>query len=70
MSCHSIGGAGGGTGPALDTIGDKYDAETIARYIGDPTSVDPGSHMPAQAEVSQEDREAISGFLAKQGGDS
>jgi nitric oxide reductase subunit C len=69
MGCHSIGGVGGGTGPALDDIGDRYDAVTIARYIGDPTSVDPGSRMPAQSSVSDDDRTEIGIFLAKQGGD-
>ncbi len=68
MGCHSIGGAGGSTGPALDDIGDRYDASQIVKYIGDPASVEPGSKMPAQNGVSQEDREAIGEYLAKQGG--
>lgn len=68
MGCHSLGGAGGSSGPALDEIGDKYDAAVIIKYIGDPTSVNPDSRMPAQTDVSDADREAIGEYLAKQGG--
>jgi nitric oxide reductase subunit C len=69
MQCHSIGGSGGGRGPALDTVGDKYDAATIARLIADPSSVSPGSRMPALSSVSESDRQAIGEFLARQGGE-
>jgi len=66
MGCHSIGGVGGNIGPALDTVGTKYDAATIAKLIGDPKSVNPASRMPAQDSVSQDDRNALGEFLAKQ----
>lgn len=63
MSCHSFDGVGGGMGPALDDVGGKYSAAEIESYIGDPTSVDSGSSMPARTDVSEEDRQAIAEFL-------
>ena len=38
---HSLGGSGGSSGPALDSVGDKYDTGTISRLIADPASVQP-----------------------------
>jgi len=68
MRCHSIGGSGGGTGPALDDIGNKYDAATITRFILSPTSINPNSKMPPQRGLSEDDRAAVGEFLAKQDG--
>ena len=68
MNCHSIGGAGGDLGPALDEIGNRYDADQIARYIADPQSVAPGSIMEAVTGLDENDREDIADFLAKQKG--
>jgi len=70
MACHSIGGAGGSNGPALDDIGSKYDAAAIARYVRDPKAVDPASRMPAQGSISDDDLQAISDFLSKQRGEN
>ena len=66
MGCHSIGGSGGSIGPALDTVGTKYDAATIEAIIADPKSVNPNATMPPQTNVSEADRQAIGEFLAKQ----
>lgn len=66
MGCHQIGGEGGGIGPALDTINEKYDATQIAEFIRDPRSVDPESEMPAQSQIGDTDRRAIGEFLAQQ----
>lgn len=66
MSCHAVGGSGGSIGPALDAVGTKYDESAIAQYIAEPTSVDPASTMPAQTGVSDEERQDIAEFLAKQ----
>ncbi len=66
MSCHSIGGEGGSIGPALDQVGAKYDAATIAAYITAPTSIDPNSKMPPRTDLTEQDRQAIGEFLAKQ----
>lgn len=69
IRCHSLGGSGGSSGPALDSIGDKYDAAAISRLIADPSSVQPGSRMMAFPAISADDRQAIGEFLAKQGGE-
>lgn len=69
IRCHSLGGSGGSSGPALDSIGDKYDAAAISRLIADPSSVQPGSRMMALPGISTDDRQAIGEFLAKQGGE-
>ncbi|MCL5942479.1 MAG: cytochrome c [Actinobacteria bacterium] len=66
MGCHSIGGQGGSIGPALDQVGAKYDAATIAAYIAAPTTINPNAKMPPQTNVSEADRQAIGEFLAKQ----
>lgn len=66
MSCHSIGGSGGSTGPALDHVGAKYDAGQIASYILDPKSVNSESRMQPQTNVNDADREALGEFLAGQ----
>jgi nitric oxide reductase subunit C len=66
MGCHSIGGAGGSIGPALDNVGTKYDQATLEAIITDPKSVNPGATMPPQSNVSDDDRQAIGEFLAKQ----
>lgn len=68
MSCHEIGGAGGSLGPALDSVGSKYDSGEIAIYITDPKSVDPDSEMAAVTGLSEADRQAIADFLAGQEG--
>lgn len=66
MGCHSVGGAGGSLGPALDQVGAKYDAATIIKYLQDPKSVNPNASMPPQTTVPEQDQTAIGEFLAKQ----
>jgi nitric oxide reductase subunit C len=66
MGCHSLGGEGGGIGPALDDIASKYDATQIAEYIREPTAVNPQSAMPPQTQTSEDDRRAIGEFLTQQ----
>jgi len=68
MRCHSLEGSGGTSGPALDSIGDKYDPIAISKLIADPSSVQPGSRMMPLSGISEDDRQAIGEFLAKQGG--
>ncbi|HEY6011276.1 MAG TPA: cytochrome c [Nitrospirota bacterium] len=64
MNCHSLHGAGGTFGPALDTIGRKLNLEQIEHYIIDPKSANPKALMPAQTELSEKEREEVAGFLA------
>lgn len=69
IRCHAIGGSGGSLGPALDSVGDKYDAAAIARYAANPASVDPASKMPPFTDASPDDLKAIGDFLAGQKGE-
>lgn len=46
IACHSVQGQGGQVGPALDGVGSKFDAEYLAKWIKDPTTVKPDSKMP------------------------
>ncbi|UJR84154.1 c-type cytochrome [Sandaracinus amylolyticus] len=45
-ACHSLGGRGGTVGPALDGVGDRYDAEWIDRWLHDPPAIKQGTAMP------------------------
>ncbi|HET8542716.1 MAG TPA: c-type cytochrome [Anaeromyxobacter sp.] len=63
LGCHTLGGAGGDTGPRLEWIGGRRDAEWVARYLADPQAVSPGSRMPAFPKLSEGQRLMIGGFL-------
>lgn len=64
MNCHSLHGAGGTFGPALDTIGRKLSREQIEHYIKDPKAVNPKAMMPPQTALSEKELEEVAGFLA------
>lgn len=57
-ACHG-GDLTGQSGPALDTIGDKYTADEVEDIVENGT----GS-MPAQSQVSDEDRAEVANWLA------
>ena len=46
IACHSVGGKGGGVGPALDGVAGRFTAGELDRWLADPTSVKPGTAMP------------------------
>ena len=46
IACHSLGGTGGAVGPALDGVGNKFDAAYFDRWLRDPPAVKPGTKMP------------------------
>jgi len=46
IACHSVGGQGGGVGPALDGVANRFTADELDRWLTDPTSVKPGTAMP------------------------
>jgi nitric oxide reductase subunit C len=64
ITCHSLHGVGGGTGPALDTVGRTYSQEELENYIRNPKSVDPASEMPAQTQLTDKEIKAVASFLA------
>ncbi len=46
VACHAMAGSGGNVGPALDGVGDRYDAKTLDTWLRDPPAVKPGTKMP------------------------
>ena len=46
IACHSVGGEGGGVGPALDGVAGRIDPEALDRWLADPQAVKPGTAMP------------------------
>jgi nitric oxide reductase subunit C len=65
MNCHSLHGAGGTVGPAMDTIGRRLKFEQIEHYIRNPKAVNPKAMMPAQTTLSEKEFEEVAEFLAK-----
>jgi nitric oxide reductase subunit C len=63
LQCHALGGAGGTTGPRLEWIGGRRDAEFVARYLADPQAISPGSRMPAFGNLSDGQRLMIGELL-------
>ena len=46
VACHSVGGAGGSVGPALDGVGTRLTETELDRWLADPPAVKPGTAMP------------------------
>jgi len=46
VACHSVGGRGGGVGPALDGVAGRFDRADLDRWLADPQAVKPGTAMP------------------------
>ncbi|OGC79969.1 MAG: hypothetical protein A2W07_04845 [candidate division Zixibacteria bacterium RBG_16_43_9] len=65
FNCHALQGVGGTTGSSLDKIGSKLDKEAIARYIEDPSKVNPQAKM-LKFDLSSEEIEALAKFLENQ----
>lgn len=67
VACHQLGGQGGNVGPALDTVGDKYDEAFLRRWLADPSAVKPGTKMPKLGLTEAQIDELVK-FLVKQKG--
>jgi nitric oxide reductase subunit C len=61
--CHKVGGVGGGAGPAMEGVGKKYDVNTLAQLIRDPSSVNPKLNMP-KSDLTPDQAQQIAQFLA------
>ncbi len=46
VACHSVGGAGGVVGPALDEVYKRKTREEMVTWISDPQRLKPGTPMP------------------------
>ncbi len=61
-TCHMVAGIGGRTGPSLDGIGKKYDAEKLKEILLNPKTLNPNTVMPP-FEGSDEDLDALVDYL-------
>ena len=66
MGCHSVGGQGGKTGPALDGLASRRDADWIYRHFRDPQAISPGSAMP-QFDFTEQEARALTEFVLRLG---
>jgi mono/diheme cytochrome c family protein len=65
IACHIIDGDGGKEGPDLSHEGKKQNAAWLARWIADPSAVDPDADMPSfKGKLSDAEMQAISAYLA------
>ena len=65
VTCHMLDGDGGKEGPDLTHEGQKHDAAWLARWITNPSDVDPIADMPAfGGKISTAELTAISNYLA------
>ncbi len=71
FDCHKLNGVGGDTGPALNGVGARLDADRIRQQLMDPTVLNPDSEMPAFGDqLSEDDINLLVEFLTKlQGGE-
>ena len=46
VACHAVGGRGGGVGPALDGVANRYTEVELHTWLSDPPAVKPGTAMP------------------------
>ncbi|MBN8246898.1 MAG: cytochrome c [Verrucomicrobia bacterium] len=61
-ACHSVGGAGGVVGPALDEVHRRKTREEMLVWIEDPQKIKPGTAMPL-IEMTPAQREEIVDYL-------
>jgi nitric oxide reductase subunit C len=66
VACHSVGGAGGQVGPALDTVGARYTVASMDAWLADPQSVKPGTTMPNLNLPPEKRQELVTWLLTLQ----
>ncbi|GDX39871.1 hypothetical protein LBMAG21_01630 [Armatimonadota bacterium] len=65
--CHKLGSKGGGNAPELTHIGGEKDAASLAEFVKNPKSKNPGSRMPAfEGKISDADMKTLTEYLASQ----
>lgn len=63
ITCHSIGGVGGKSGPDLEGVTRRHSARWLDEHFVNPTLVSPGSTMPAY-DLTSDERTALIRFMA------
>jgi len=64
VACHSLGGSGGVVGPALDGVGNRYDAAYLEKWLSDPQKLKPGTAMP-KLPLTQDEIQELIEFLTE-----
>ncbi|TGK00984.1 cytochrome c [Leptospira semungkisensis] len=64
VACHAVGGAGGNVGPALDTVGKKFDIAYLENWLRDPQKIKPGTAMP-KLPLSESEIKDLSAYLSQ-----
>lgn len=67
VACHSLGGAGGKVGPALDGVATRRDAAFLKQWITDPPAIKPDTKMP-RLPLTEAQVDELVGFLSTQKG--
>ncbi len=70
LSCHKLHGVGSTVGPGLDGAGAKREAEWLARWIKNSSSIKSNSRMPPFFYLPDEHIRLIAEYLSQQRGDS
>lgn len=65
VGCHSLGGAGGQVGPALDGVGLRYAASSMRAWLADPQGYKPGTAMP-DLNLTDAQLDELTAFLMQQ----
>lgn len=63
-ACHTLQGAGGTVGPALDGVGSRFDQEYLKKWISDPVAVKPDSKMP-KLPLTEKDIQDLAAYLSQ-----
>jgi mono/diheme cytochrome c family protein len=63
ISCHAIGGVGGGLGPDLAGVGKRHSMAWLDLQLSNPQWMNPGSAMPAY-DLPANDRTAVLRFVS------
>jgi ubiquinol-cytochrome c reductase cytochrome b subunit len=61
--CHQINGSGGTMGPALDGVGSRLKGKDIREQLRNPKSKNPGTMMPAFANLPEKDLKVLVDYL-------
>jgi nitric oxide reductase subunit C len=64
LACHSLGGQGGGVGPALDGVGSRLDLAYLESWLRNPQAVKADSKMP-KLPLADADIVELSAFLSQ-----
>lgn len=64
VACHALNGEGGAVGPALDTVGARFDRKFFVDWLHDPNKIRPNTQMP-KLPLSEEDIAELAAFLSE-----